>query len=96
MFILEKMTSILQKFTVNKKIAEYGKEFGYIDILDVDTLISSHKSMRETIKSDQKIWLDTLDLARQQAYQTVLDTSWVRIEDLKKMSVKELIDLLNE
>jgi|PlaIllAssembly_1097288.scaffolds.fasta_scaffold00015_29 hypothetical protein len=81
--------------SVYKKIAEYGSEFG-VDNLNVDTLISSHRAMRGAIRSDQKIWLDALDGARQRAYQQVMDATWVRIEDLRKMSVKELVDLLNE
>ena len=78
-----------------EKIASYGREFG-VDNLSVDVLISSHRSMREAIKSDQKLWLEMLEDARQRAYQQVLDTNWIRIEDIKKMSVQELTNLLNE
>jgi hypothetical protein len=78
-----------------EKIIAYGSEFG-VDNLSVDALISSHRSMREAIRSDQKIWLEMLEQARQRAYQQVLDTSWIRIEDLKKMSVQELANLLSE
>ena len=78
-----------------EKITAYGSEFG-VDNLNVDTLISSHRSMREAIRSDQKLWLEVLEGVRQRAYQQVLDTTWIRIEDLKKMSVQELAELVSE
>lgn len=77
------------------KIAAYGSEFG-VDNLSVDTLIMSHRAMRDSIKSDQKVWLDMLEKARQKAFQEALDANWVRIEELKKMSVQDLVALLND
>lgn len=77
------------------KIVAYGRELG-LDYLNVDTLIASHRAMRNAVKSDQKLWLDMLEVARKNAFQEALDSAWIRIDDLKKMSVKELANLVGD
>lgn len=77
------------------KIIEYGQSLGST-CLSVDTLIDSHRALRSLVMKDQKERLDALAEARQRAYQEVPDSTWIRIEDLKKMSVKELVALLSD
>jgi len=77
------------------KIIEYGQSLG-LTCLSVDDLIDSHKALRSSAMKDQKEWHDALAESRQRAYQQVLDSTWIRIEDLKRMSVSELVALLSD
>lgn len=81
-----------------EKIIAYGRELG-IENADVDDFIASHRSLRslrDNAITNQKILFDMLESERKRAYQQVLDSSWIRIEDLKKMSIKELVLLLQD
>jgi hypothetical protein len=82
--------------SIEVKLSEYAKELGIeaLDFLTIDALIDSHRSMRQAIRSDQELWLSMLEKARQDARQQVMDSTWVRIDDLKKMQVRELVALL--
>jgi uncharacterized protein YdbL (DUF1318 family) len=78
-----------------EKIAAYGKELG-IENANVDDFIAGHRAMYKKAQDKQQLWHDLVQEARNRAYQQVMDATWVRIEDLKKMSVQELVALLND
>jgi uncharacterized protein YdbL (DUF1318 family) len=81
--------------SASDKIVEYGKELG-IENANVDDFIAAHRALYKKAQDKQQLWHDLIQEARNRAYQQVMDATWVRIEDLKKMSVQELVSLLND
>lgn len=80
---------------IEAKIEAYRQKCGF-PYLDIDSLIVSNEYLRTTNQEKQTEWLKALENARQRAYQQVLDSNWIRIEDLKKMKVCDLVNLLQD
>lgn len=75
------------------EIQQYGKEIG-ISNLSIESLIKSHRSLREKSLIAQDHYLEFLKEFVDKVRQEVLDSESIKIDELRKMSVEELINLL--
>lgn len=81
--------------TSDDKIREYGSEFGDSD-LTVDELIDSHREIRIARLETQQEFEARVKKACELATKMTLDSNWIKIEDLKKMTLEELVDLVKD
>lgn len=76
--------------TSDDKIREYGSEFGN-SYLTVDQLIDSHREIRIARLETQKEFEARVKKACETATKITLDSNWIKIEDLQKMTIEELV-----
>ena len=81
--------------TSDDKIRDYGLEFGVSD-LTVDQLIDSHREIRTARLETQHEFEDRVKKACEIATKMTLDSYWIKIEDLKKMTLEELVRLVDD
>lgn len=70
----------------------YAQELGVS--LTMDILINSHRTLRNELKKPRKEWREELERAKQLAYSTAIENTWIKIDDLRKMTVEELVNKL--
>ena len=80
--------------TSDDKIREYGSEFGN-PYLTVDQLIDSHREIRIARLETQKEFQARVKKACELATKMTLDSNWIKIEDLQKMTIEELVRLVD-
>lgn len=76
--------------TSEELVYEYGLEIG-IDGLTLEQLIESHRTMEKSRKSFEA----EVKNAAERAYNEVLDATYISLEKLRKMKVKDLVILLS-
>ena len=78
----------------------YGEEGITIGEFDVDTLIESHRRLRKINKDRHNQYLAEIHDARvigmQQGYKAVTENEYVKVQEMKKMTVLQLASLLTE
>jgi ribose 1,5-bisphosphokinase PhnN len=77
------------------KILEYGREFELYG-LTVDSLIKSHRELSQRSRESNEMLNERLERARIQARKEVLDANWIKIDDLRKMTLAEIANLIRE
>ncbi len=82
------------------EIEIYGEEGIAIGEFDVDTLIESHRRLRKINKDRHNQYLAEIHDARvigmQQGYKAVTENEYVKVQEMKKMTVLQLASLLTE
>jgi hypothetical protein len=81
--------------TIYDKIVEYGKEYG-IDCLSVEGLINSHRDLFKMCIQQESEFKRRLKYIRENAKKEILDSQYIKIEDLRMMTVEELCKLARE
>lgn len=83
---------------MNNLLEQYSTEIGVE--MTIESLISSHKRLREINSIRHKQWLSEIEKARElgiiQAERIVKEQNWISVQKLKSMSVSELIAFLAE
>lgn len=70
----------------------YSQELGVA--LSISLLISSHRHLRkENMKSQEQMNAE-LQLARESAFTTAHDATWIKLENLRNMTMGEITQLL--
>ena len=76
-------------------LEEYSKSLGLIETMSIERLIASHKHLVEELNNGQrKEWKDNMIKAAERAYSTTLDSLWIKKDDLKNMTISQLISEL--
>ena len=70
----------------------YAQELGVS--LTMDILINYHRTLRNELKKPRKEGREELERAKQLAYSTAIENTWIKIDDLRKMTVEELVNKL--
>lgn len=82
------------------EIEIYGEKGITIGEFDIDTLIESHRHLRKINKDRQNQYLAELHDARvigmQQGYKAITENEYVKVQEMKKMTVLQLATLLTE
>ena len=80
---------------VRRLLAEYSAELG-IEV-SVPMLIESHRRLREELDAGSRAeFKQTLQRASEAVEKLTMDATWVRIADLRGMTVQEFVDLVAE
>ena len=76
-------------------LAKYSEELELYNQLTVQALIASHRRLRDELNStSRKEWRDSLNEAVSKAEASVLDANWIRVSDLKAMTIEQLLSRL--
>mgnify|MGYP000844013108 CR=1 FL=1 len=75
----------------DEKIKDYGLEFG-VSNLTLDQLIDSHREIRLARLETQNEFLARVKEACERASKITLDSNWIKIEDLKKLTFEEFVN----
>lgn len=82
-----------------KKLQAYSDEIGISSGFDLDTLISSHRRIREINRESHINRMAELERARaigeDQGFQAVTNGKYVEVEKLKAMTISELMEFLS-
>lgn len=73
---------------------EYADEMGLGVSLTLPELIASHKRIKEELDKPRKEWREELSRVSASVKQLTMDNTWIKIESLREMSVRELVDLI--
>lgn len=82
--------------TSDELIRQYGKNIGTLFVFTASDLIASHRRLRKDAMRANEERLTELRKAREQAMQAQLDSDWIKIEQLRSMTVAELGSFLAE
>ncbi len=80
---------------VGSLLEEYGKELGLKGI-SLEELIRSHRALRNMSKVFNDERRNAINKAYEDAYNKALNNMWVKLDDLRKMSVQEMLELLRD
>jgi len=81
-------------------LLEYTKEIGWNPndaVLTVQCLIDSHRRLVEELNhTSRKEWRDEMSKAREYVKNLNMDSTWIKIDKLRTMTVQELVNMLGE
>ena len=85
---------------MNDLLKSYSEEIGLFSEMTLESLIKSHRHLRELNKVRHTEWLKELEKGREigriQAEKVVKEQEWINVERLKNMTVAELVNFVND
>ena len=76
-------------------LASYSAERG--TSITVANLIESHRALVDELnRSSRQEWKDAMQRAYEHTVQMTMDSTWIKIEKLRGMSVQELVNMVGE
>jgi len=80
--------------TIKILLDSYSKERG--TNFTVEDLINSHRRIVDELNfGKRKEWNDALSEAKKDAYDSVIDSNYININDLAKMKLSEITELIS-
>lgn len=78
-------------------LRDYSKERGLCEPMTVADLIDSHRNLiNELNRTTRKEWKDEMEEARKRVISMEMDSTWIKIDKLRKMTVQELVNLIGD
>lgn len=81
-----------QPFSVQDHLDEYSKERG--TLITVPNLITSHRNLIKELQAFRTQSLEDIKATQEKVEKMAMDSTWIKIEDLKKMTLQELANRL--
>lgn len=83
---------------IEEKLAEYSSSLGLHDSMTIDSLIASHRHLREKNVETNVAFRESIqaaiDKAEKDAYEYALTHNYINVEDLALMTIGEISELI--